>query len=265
MSTPGKAHDCSGLSRTRELLIGRLRRRKSREREGLFLAEGVRCSLAVLAAGGKVRFALCSPRLGTRPDGAELAARLQRAKIETLQVDDRQLGLIADTDAPQGVLLVCQQVQVELGALDRAGTSRLLIADAIQDPGNLGALIRSAAALGLNAVIALDGCVDPWNPKAVRASAGAICRLPVVMGRWKQTAAWLERTSTPLLVAGAGGETPDAVDLNRWALVIGNEGSGPRDAILQDADTIVTVPLSPRVESLNASVAGAILMYALSS
>ena len=255
----------TGLSLTRELLIGRLRRRKSREREGLFLAEGVRCSLEVLAAGGRVRFALCSPRLGTRHDGAALAARLERAKIQTLQVDDRRLGLIADTDAPQGVLLVCEQSQIELGALDPTATSRVLIADAVQDPGNLGALIRSAAALGLDAVIALDGCVDPWNPKAVRASAGAVCRLPVVMGRWQETAAWLRRADTPLLVAAAGGKAPKAVNKSRWALVIGNEGSGPRDAILEGADTIVTVPLSPRVESLNASVAGAILMYALSS
>lgn len=251
------------MSRTRELLVRRLHRRKSRSRERLYLAEGIRCAHEALAAGARVKFAVRSSRFAAMAAGERLAAALERAGIEQTTVDDAQLSSLSGTDAPQGILLVCEQPRVTLADIAPDPTNRVLVLDGIQDPGNLGTLIRTAAAFELGAVIALEGCVDPYNPKTVRASAGSVARLPIVTANWEGVEPWLRSTDWKLLVATANGKQVGTAPGHGWALVIGNEGAGARPAIVEAADRTVGVSISRDVESLNAGVAGAILMYAL--
>ncbi len=246
-----------GLSRRRELLIGRLRKRKTRQREGLYLAEGIRCAGAILDAGVDPRFAVCSPQLGSSEAGRRLADRLRRREL--VEVQDTALVRLANTETPQGVLMVCEEARPEPGATLGAA-KRLLLADGLQNPGNLGTLIRAAAAFGVDAVVALDGTVDPFNPKCVRASAGTVAQIDIVCASWRTAAPLI--AAHPLLAASADGD-PIVAGSNRWALAIGNEGAGPRAQILQRAARTVGVPIAASVESLNAAVAGAILMYAL--
>ena len=135
--------------------------------------------------------------------------------------------------------------------------------DSLQDPGNVGTLVRTARALGVTGVVALDGTVDPWNPKAVRASAGAVFHVPLVRRAWPDLRSALgDRT----LFAGAAGGTPagDVKPPEAWALVLGNEGSGVRAEILEAGARTVAVPMVDGAESLNAAIAGAILLYAFS-
>jgi TrmH family RNA methyltransferase len=247
------------LSQGRTRLIGRLSVRKTREREGLVLVEGVRAATEALDGGAAVSLAVVSPRLESTEAGARLVQRLEGAVVE--RVDDAELATLADTQTPQGVLLVCRQPSTTLEALDGA---RFLVLDAVQDPGNVGTLVRGAVAFALDGVICLDGTVDPWGAKAVRASAGTVFRLPVVPADAASLVPWLAARGVPLLVADAGGEDAQRrAGAERFALAVGNEGEGVRAALRAAAEAVVAVPMAGPTESLNAGVAGSILMHTL--
>jgi len=249
-----------GLSRERGLLIQRLRRRRTREREGLFLVEGIRSVDEALAAGVPVRFAVVSPRVREFAAGDPLRERLAQAGVETVEVTDTEFAALADTWAPQGVLLVCPEPTNDPGHLP---AGRLLILDGVQDPGNVGTLIRAAAAFGVAGVIALDGTVDPYSTKAVRAAAGAVFRTRVIMASWDEVEGTL-RARGPLLIADMdGSDVALLAPRGEWALVVGSEGAGPRASVRDAASGAVKVPMPGSAESLNAGVAGAILLYVL--
>ena len=148
------------ISRNRRLLLGRLRKRKMRQRERLYVAEGVRCAETVLEAGHTVRFALCTDALRSSEAGARVLDRLAQIDAEVVPVNDPELLEVSGTESPQGVLLVMVEPEVDPTAL-LAADGRLLLLDGVQDPGNVGTLVRTAAAFGLTGVIALDGTADP--------------------------------------------------------------------------------------------------------
>jgi len=250
------------LSQTRRALLRRLGQRKRREREGLVLVEGIRAVEEVLNAGGCSELALVAPRLRRLDGGTELEERIASLGAPVEHVDDRELGELADTDHPQGVLLVCRQPD-DPGLPQAPGL--YLVLDAVQDPGNVGTLVRAAVAFGLDGVVALDGSADPWGAKAVRASTGLVFRIGVTRQRAEPTLEALESVGVPVLVADPTGEPVGRPREDNWALVIGNEGGGVRPSVAGRAAGAVRVPMRGPAESLNAAVAGAILMYAMTS
>lgn len=259
------------LSREKEKLLQRLKNPRLRRREGLFLVEGIRSAGEFLGAGLSidVRFALVSPRLETLDGGAQVMARLEESAVPFTEVDDARLSLLSETESPQGILLVAREPAGP--GKDRAlpGGSpgvRLLLLDGIQDPGNVGTLVRGARAFGLDGVVALDGTADPWGAKAVRASAGALAHVPLFRMSAPDTLAWLEKEDVPLLVAEAGGRDLRQVHPGeRWALALGNEGAGTRTPIRAAARDLLSIPMAPGVDSLNVAVAGSIVLFALSA
>lgn len=249
------------LSKTRRALLQALQRRRHREREAAFVVEGVRAARAVLAAEIAVRFAVMSPRLAVLDADGSLAEALGRCRFDVVAVDDEELAVLADTVVPQGILMVCEEPRRRLADLDESAAG-VLVADAIQDPTNLGAMIRSAAAFGLAGLIALDGTVDPWNAKVVRGSAGASFRLPIVGTRCTEFLDWAGDAAMRLLAADTDGVDIAAVERRApWALMIGNEGAGLRQQLRDAATETVSVPIRPQADSLNAAVAAAILCY----
>jgi TrmH family RNA methyltransferase len=248
------------LSQQRARLVGRLRRRKGRSGEGLVLVEGVRAVEEALSAGVRVAFAVTSPRLTDTELGGALGARLAGHDVAT--VTDDRLAHLADTERPQGVLLVCEQPKAELE--DVAAPGRYAVLDGVQDPGNLGTIVRGAVAFELDAVVCLVGTVDPWGPKAVRASAGLVFRIPVVCASAASTLHFLESFDVPLFVADARGRDVQAHRGARaFALVVGNEGGGVRARIHERAAGVLGVPMGGPAESLNVGMAASILMYTL--
>jgi TrmH family RNA methyltransferase len=252
------------LSKSRRQLIKRLNTRKGRPREGLVLVEGVCSAAEALAAGADIHFWVQSPRsLGTEA-GRALASTLIAQGLDAEEVDDSDLGELSATEHPQGILCVCTEPGLDLGQLGDREPSRLLLLDGLQDPGNLGTLIRAARAFGVDAVIVLDGSVDPWNPKAVRAAAGAGFHTPIARAPWAEAKPWLEEHGIGILAADPAG---DDVRLfhpgDSWALAVGNEGVGLRAEIASASSKSIAIPMPGNAESLNAGVAGSILLYSL--
>ncbi|MBX6332105.1 MAG: RNA methyltransferase [Gemmatimonadaceae bacterium] len=243
-----------------------LQRRRARERQGLFVAEGVRAAEELLRSPLVVRGALVSPSLGASPRGAALRAMLAERGIPLLEVSERDFESAAATESPQGVLLIGEVPSWRLEALTLPERPRLLVLDGVQDPGNVGTLLRTAAAFGVAATLAMPGTVDLWNGKVVRSAMGALFHRPALSCTWAALDEFLRDRAIPLWSADGAGERFDAVPPPAaLALAVGNEGSGLSADALARTDRRVSIPTAPDVESLNVAVAAGILLYYLQS
>lgn len=214
-----------------------------------------------VAAGAELGGALVSPALEEGKRGQALVRSLEKAGVKLDRVSDRELAQVADTEQPQGIIALVRLREWLLDDLDLATKPAVLVLDGVQDPGNVGTLLRTTQGLGGAGVLALPGTVDYGNPKVVRGSMGALFSLPALEVSQEQLLAWTGRHSLPLLIAAADGEPIGKSRLPRpAAIVLGNEGAGV-SAGLRSAGRSVAIPLAPGAESLNVAVAGGILLY----
>ena len=241
-----------------------LRRRKARERQGLFVAEGIRTVEELLRSGLRVRGVLAAPKLTETPRGMALAAAARDRGAALEEVGPREFESAAETDSPQGVLAIADVPDRTLTGLPETENIRLLVLDAVQDPGNVGTILRTAAALGATATFSLPGTVDLWNAKVVRSGMGAHFHHPCLTGTWDELDAFRRARAVEVWAADAAGRPIDAaVPPKRLALVVGNEGSGLSPESRTRADGLVALPIASTVESLNVAVAAGILLYEL--
>ena len=241
-----------------------LQRRRARERDALFVCEGVRAVEELLRSPIVAKGALVSPALAAAPRGAALRERLDASHIPVLDVTDREFGSAAGTESPQGVLAVAEVPERSLATLALPARARLLVLDGIQDPGNVGALLRTAAALGAHATLAMPGTVDLWNGKVVRSAMGALFHRPALACDWSALETFLAERAIPLWGADAAGDPLDDVTAPAaLALAVGNEGAGLSEVARARAARRVKIPIAPDVESLNVAVAAGILLYRL--
>jgi RNA methyltransferase, TrmH family len=235
----------------------RLRRRSYRDREGAFLVEGPVVVAEALKSGASIT------ELFVVPGAAEeIEALAAGAGVPVHQVNEPVLASIADTATPQGVVARVAVGQVDIEDLELSAGLVVVLAD-VRDPGNAGTLMRSALAAGADTVVACAGAVDPLHPKSVRASAGAIFRIPLVRGVTVE-ACTADLRARGLVTVGADQTGPSAwsVDLTRpIALVIGNEAWGLAPGVRTLLDEIVSMPMPGPAESLNAGIAGSLLMF----
>jgi len=241
-----------------------LQRRKARGRRGLAVVEGVRLVEEALAAGLEFKGALVSPELARTTRGQALTAELASHAVAVEEVGARAFGDLAGTETPQGILAI---VQPRTWALTDIAAGPLLVVDGVQDPGNVGTLIRTAHALGASASLLLRGSADPMNPKALRAAMGATFRHPVVQLDDAPFIAWARDRRITLWAAAADGvPLPRALDSRTSpeeliAVIVGNEGAGIRPQLNAIAAQRVAIPLARGAESLNVAVAAGILLY----
>lgn len=241
-----------------------LQRRKAREKQSLFVAEGIRSVEELIRSRLAIRGALVTSKLSSAPRGESLRRQLDQSGVEVTEVSEKDFQTAAETDSPQGVLAIGEVPVRSLNTLEIPIECRLLVLDAVQDPGNVGTMLRTAAALGAAATIALPGTVDVWNSKVVRGSMGAVFSHPAVHAEVGDLVSFLDRREIELWAADARGEPVNRTRaVKRLAIVVGNEGSGLNPEIRAKARTIVSLPISSSVESLNVAVAAGIILYEL--
>jgi RNA methyltransferase, TrmH family len=241
-----------------------LRRRRARERHELFVAEGIRAVEELLASPLSVRGLLAAPQLTDAPRGAALLDVARRRNVDVTSVDDREFASAAETESPQGVLAIGEIPRLRLDEIDLGGRARVVVLDAVQDPGNVGTILRTAAALGTAAVVAMPGTVDLWNAKVVRSAMGALFHSPAFMSTWAELDTFRARHSVVLWGADAEGTPLDRVQPpDRLALLVGNEGSGLSAEGRARVQQSVSIPIGSSVESLNVAVATGIILYQL--
>ena len=223
--------------------------RSYREKCGQFAADGTK--LLAEAAGWYEGL-----KTVVAQDGLELCQL--PSSVRVVRVPEDVMKSISPMEAPQGALFVCELPEPKPAAI-RPGT---LLLDGIQDPGNLGTILRTADALDIPAFL-LDGCADAWNPKTVRASMGAVFRTPPQKLTWQEAVRVCRETGIPLLATALRSDAKDIrqAALCEAAVLIGSEGQGVRAELLEAADGCLIIPMNPRCESLNAAVAAAIVMW----
>ncbi|MCL6562905.1 MAG: RNA methyltransferase [Firmicutes bacterium] len=256
------------LDSTDNKLLRQLRRllqsRSERAKRGLTVLEGPRLVESALAAGTPIHTVLYSPRLVEHQRGRELLERMTRTRAKVVYVTDRVLSQFSELETHQGILAVAELATAHepAWALPESRPGLFVVAQAVQDPGNLGTLIRAAQASGARGVGVTKGTVDLFNPKVIRATAGAIfsTRVHVLEDLW-----WQAASQAGWQICGtrvAGGIPYHQYDWRRpVVLVVGNEGSGLEAGDWPREMDWVTIPMAPGANSLNVAMAATVLAF----
>jgi TrmH family RNA methyltransferase len=251
-----------------QTLVRDLHRRRGRERRGLALAEGVRLVEEALEAGIRMRGVLVSPALEGTTRGKALKTVLAQRGVMVEQVSEPELEKLADTEHPQGVLAVIEPPPWRIDDIKLAKGAVMVVLDGVQDPGNVGTILRTAHGLGAAGVVTLPGTAELGNSKVIRGSMGALFRLPSVVSPVQEFLGWARRSGVELWTSASDGEPVNRIGQNRdlppVGLVLGNEGAGVSSALASATHRRVAIPLAPGVESLNVAVAAGILLYQVS-
>lgn len=234
----------------------RLHARKGRAETGLFLAEGPHLVEEALRHAPESVAEILLVEGCRLPSGVSLPKGM-RATI----LSERAMAAACEADTPQEVAAVCR---IPSGAVDVARGGAFLLLDGVQDPGNVGALIRTADAAGCVGVVCGDGCADPWGPKAVRATQGSLFHVAVASEDLASAIARLKAAGVRVVAAEKGGRDLSAFAPSRdVALVMGGEGAGVSPAVRALCDDAVGIALRGKAESLNVAVAAGVLLFAM--
>lgn len=233
------------LQQTRRILTSR----REREETGLFAGEGTK----LLAEA--VRYA---PEWLHTVFLAEGVEQETPEHVRRVRLPRELLDSLSTMDAPQGAIFLCRMPE-EPEFVPKPGT---LLLDGLQDPGNLGTILRTADALGTSVVL-LEGCADRFSPKTVRATMGALFRRPSYRMDWEASRDAFHQAGIPIAVTALSPRAEDIreADVSKMAVVIGSEGRGVRPEVLEQADRELIIPMDPHCESLNAAVAATIVLW----
>ena len=239
-----------------KLVRSLLGRAKERREAGAFVAEGVRLVEEAVNSNWEFRFVLYDETLSER--GKKLIEKLQEKSIEVEQVSPSLMKSLSDTEISQGILAILQFTNLPIPK----SPTFLLIPDQIRDPGNLGTLIRSADAAGVEAVLIPPETTDPFAPKVVRAGMGAHFRLPILSMGWEEIERISESANQRVMLADMDGESCWETDLHQpLTLIVGGEAEGASEQARKLATRRIKIPMAGKTESLNAAVAGSVLMF----
>jgi len=229
-------------------------RPKERREAGAFVAEGARLVEEAVNAKWPIRFVLYDAALSKR--GMSQVESLKSRGIEVEEVTPELMKSLSETESPQGILAVLEFTNLPIPD----SPTFLLVPDQIRDPGNLGALIRSANASGVDAVLIPPETTDPFAPKVVRAGMGAHFRMPIHAMSWESIVGKLE--GLQVLVADMDGVSCWETDLRKpLALIVGGEAEGASESARKLASQKISIPMAGQTESLNAAAAGSVLMF----
>lgn len=237
------------------------KKKKARDAEGVFLVEGIRMFREIPE---KLLQEIYISESCEEKEGKEIRRRASACGIRPELVSDGVFSHLSDTQAPQGILCVVRQLSYSLEEVADASCPHMLVLDRLQDPGNVGTILRTAEGAGVTGIL-LDGeCADIYNPKTIRSTMGSIFRMPFYyIQDLEEGIRYLKKRGICTYAAHLEGKRAyDEEDYRKpCAFLIGNEGNGLRPEIADLADTYIRIPMAGEVESLNAAIASAVLMF----
>lgn len=242
------------VQQVRRLIAKRRERMMTRS----YVAEGVRLLEEIWDAKHKIRQVYYSEPLNER--SAALLKELKNAGVAAEEVSESVLKAMSDTETPQGILAIVEMIDAVLPVSPQL----ILILDGIHDPGNLGTMLRTAVAAGVELVFLAPNCADLYSPKVIRSAMGNHCRIPVRQAEWQQIEEYCKRQQSLQIYASAMENGISLWQANLHgpvALIVGSEAEGISAEAQQLAASRIFIPMEPDVESLNAAVAAGILMY----
>ncbi|WP_304509228.1 TrmH family RNA methyltransferase [Anaerotignum sp.] len=238
--------------------IKSLNQKKNRDREDIFVAEGLRF-VSEIPQGWEVELFAVSDAFAQEND-----MEIYEERAKTFIFPNELFSLLGDTENPQGILAVCKKQNTAQETLWRGGASFFLLAEELNDPGNLGTIIRTADACGVDGIFLSKGCVDVYNPKVLRATMGSVFHVPVFQDvSLKEVILKMKENNISLYAAHLKGECyPYHLPLEKGcAFMIGNEARGLSNEAAELCDQWVKIPMPGMAESLNASIAAGVLLY----
>ena len=233
-------------------------------RDTRLLLDGAHLVVDALAAGLRLDEVAFTARSRSTPEGARLVERLSSTSATLSEVSEPMMAAMSPVSSPSGVVAIAHRPDASLARVLAASPALVVAAVDVQEPGNVGAVVRAAEAGGATGAVFCGASADPFGWKALRGSMGSVLRLPVVGGVTPSDVLAAARPAGLRVLATVprGGSAPDALDLRAPTLLLfGSEGTGLADEILRDADARVSIPMRAPVESLNVAVSAALLVY----
>ncbi len=243
--------------------IKALHLKKNRDAENLYFVEGIRFVSDAIDNGQDIVKVVISDKLEGLNGGKELLNRVSALCNDCFLVSEKLFKEISDTQTPQGILAVLKKKDFVFDTVIEQGNS-VVILDSLQDPGNVGTIIRTADAANVSAVILTKGCVDLFSPKVLRSTMGSIFHMPIFEGlRIDEIIKLLKESGYKVIASHLDGPNNyfDEDLTGKSAIIVGNEANGISDETVKMADRLVKIPMPGKAESLNASIAASIMIY----
>jgi len=232
----------------------KLQTKRERDKSGLFFIEGMHLIEEALKSDIMIKDLVVE-------EGRDIPNEWNVKELSIVYVTERVMKELSETEAPQGMAAICEKpINVNLPLEE----GKYLFVDGVQDPGNLGVMIRTADATGMSGVVLGDGTVDPYNGKVIRSTQGSLFHLPVQKMNLEEAIEMCKESHVPVLGTSLQGSTYTAIEPQlHFALIVGNEGSGVSERLLKMTDQNLYIPIYGKAESLNVGIATGILLYHL--
>lgn len=243
--------------------IRALKRRRERDERGLAYVEGIRSVLGAIESEADIALIVVAPDLLTSDRAREAVATAEATGIERLEVSRQVFESLSSRDGPQGIAAVIRQRWRKLKSVELEDGDRWVVLTAIQDPGNLGTILRTADAAGATGVILLEAGADPWDRTAMRASTGAVFTQQLARADWPTFIAWARAAGATVVGAADDADTSyrGADYGSHTLLLMGSEREGLNEAQRAFCDQLVAIPMQGSVDSLNLGVATSLVLY----
>lgn len=262
---PGDQETITSVRNKHIVALRKLDQRKHRQRQGRFAVEGLQLLHMALDAGARPLELFYCEALFAGPEAPALLTRAAALGSRALPVSEVVMRALSDRTAPQGLVATFGLLWRSWAAMPVGATDLVVVVDRLNDPGNLGTIIRTADAVGAAAVALVTPCVDPFDPKTVRATMGSVFNVPLIEVE-DPSSLFARVKQEGLRVIGADAHLGRPWDDSIWpggaALILGNEAQGLSDDLRPAVDAWASLPMVGRAESLNVAVAGGVLMYA---